>query len=578
MRKTIKNLKKVYNFGKQYKKNMIAFCLLSLIFIFVNVIYPIFTARQLTTLTEGLFNELLTATLIVLVFNILNAIKTLIIRKNAQIFFRGTFKKLQLAVSKEILKIKVKDLDKNSSGVFIERLNQDCTELSHIFTMGVGHLTGLLTNIGVFIAVFIVNRWVFLYYLICSLIVTYIYMIKVEKINKKDKILRKQREKNIGLTGELVRGVRDIKMLNARSSFIKEIENSINEVSNKHFAMRNVEMYYNLIISITTSIFEALLLVLLIYLITINNINVATAVVLYSYRNNIMTNLMEKLGALLEELKTFNLSCARVFSMFNEKEFKKEKFGTKHLDKVEGNFEFKNVAFGYDDKKNVLNGLSFKVKANETVAFVGRSGVGKTTIFNLLCKMYDVGAGEITIDGVNIDELDEDSIRGNITIISQNPYIFNMSIKDNLKLVKSDLTEEEMIEACKLACLDDYISSLPNKYDTIVGEGGVTLSGGQRQRLAIARAFIQKTEIILFDEATSALDNETQTKIKQAIDNLKNEYTILIIAHRFSTIINCDRINFIEDGKVLAAGTHDELLKSCPSYKHLYESEIKEND
>ena len=189
--------------------------------------------------------------------------------------------------------------------------------------------------------------------------------------------------------------------------------------------------------------------------------------------------------------------------------------------------------------------------------------------------MYDVDKGKITIDGVDIKKLDEDSIRGNITIISQNPYIFNLSIRDNLKLVKSDLTDDEMIEACKLACLDEFISSLPEGYDTVVGEGGVNLSGGQRQRLAIARAFIQKTEIILFDEATSALDNDTQSKIQQAIDNLKNEYTILIIAHRFSTIINCDRIYFIEDGKVIATGNHDELLKNCKSYKDLYESEIK---
>lgn len=577
MKETFKNLKKVYYYGKNNRNNMIVFCLLSLIFIFVNVIYPIFTARQLTSLTNGIFEQLITVSLIILVFDILSAIKTLIIRKNTQIFFRGTFKKLQLAVSKEILKIRIKDLDENSSGVFIERLNQDCTELSHIFTMGVGHLTGVLTNIGVFVAVFIINKWAFIFYLICSFIVTYFYIIKVKKVNYKDKILRSKREKNIGLTSELVRGVRDIKMLNANESFIKEIEKSINDVSNKNFDMRNTDIKYNLLIDISTSIFKALLILLLIYLVSNNIVNVATAVVLYSYKNNIMINLMEKIGALLEELKTFNLSCNRVFAMFEETEFKKEKFGDIHLDKVNGNFEFKNVVFGYDEDKNILDHLSFKVNANETVGFVGKSGVGKTTIFNLLCKMYDVNNGEILIDDVNINELDEDSIRGNITIISQNPYIFNMSIKENLELVKSDLTEKEMKEACKLACLDDYIESLPDKYNTVVGEGGVTLSGGQRQRLAIARAFIQKTEIILFDEATSALDNDTQSKIQKAIDNLKSEYTILIIAHRFSTIVNCDRIYFIEEGKVIDSGSHDELIRKCSSYKYLYESEIKNN-
>ena len=153
-----------------------------------------------------------------------------------------------------------------------------------------------------------------------------------------------------------------------------------------------------------------------------------------------------------------------------------------------------------------------------------------------------------------------------------------MSIKDNLKLVKNDLTEEEMVEACKLACLDEYISSLPNKYDTVVGEGGVNLSGGEKQRLAIARAFLQKTEIILFDEASSALDNETQAKIQQAIDNLQKDYTILMIAHRLSTIKNADRILLLDGGKIKAEGTHKELLKNSKLYKSLYEKEITKKD
>ena len=189
-----------------------------------------------------------------------------------------------------------------------------------------------------------------------------------------------------------------------------------------------------------------------------------------------------------------------------------------------------------------------------------------------------MNSGEIFIENTNINELDEESIRGNITIISQNPYIFNLSIRDNLKLVKKDLTDEEIKEACKIACLDDFIDSLPKKYDTILGEGGVALSGGQKQRLAIARAFVQKTKIILFDEATSALDNETQYKIQKAIDNLKEEYTILIIAHRLSTIVNCDKIMVIEDGKIASLGTHKELLEKSLTYKKLCETEMLENN
>jgi ABC-type multidrug transport system fused ATPase/permease subunit len=304
-----------------------------------------------------------------------------------------------------------------------------------------------------------------------------------------------------------------------------------------------------------------------------NQVAVASALIIYNYSNRI-TSIVYYIGKLLDELQDFNLSTNRIKAIISDPKFEKEHFGCIHLDKVNGDFEFKNVTFSYD-KKKVLDKINFKVNANETVAFVGKSGTGKTTIFNLLCKMYDIDSGEITIDGININNLDKESIRGNITIISQNPYIFNLSIKDNLKLVKNDINDKEIQEACKLACLDEFINSLPDKYDTIIGEGGVNLSGGQKQRLAIARALIQKTEIILFDEATSALDNETQSEIQNAINNLKGEYTILIVAHRLSTVIDSDKIFVVDNGKVVDSGTHKELLKKCDEYKKLYEKDLK---
>ena len=268
------------------------------------------------------------------------------------------------------------------------------------------------------------------------------------------------------------------------------------------------------------------------------------------------------------------MAATRVFEVIDDEKFKKEIFGNKVIDKINGDFEFRNVSFSYNEDKVVLKNISFKIHANETVAFVGKSGSGKSTIFSLLNRLYLIDSGEILIDNVNINDLTKDSIRNNMSIITQNPYIFNFSIRDNLKLVKDDMTDEEMVEACKLACLHDFIMTLKDGYDTIVGEGGITLSGGQRQRLAIARALLKKTEIILFDEATSALDNETQASIQKAINNMKGEYTILIIAHRLSTVIDSDRIILIDDGKILDEGTHNELFENNEFYRNLYEKEL----
>lgn len=572
MKETLQNLKKVYKYGRKYKRALIYQIICCIVFITFNIILPIITAKQLVYLTDNLFEQLFLATIMVLVINIITHLFRVLLRRNTQIFFRGTTRDLQIALGKEILKIEVSEIDKNSTGTFVQRLGSDTDELSRIFTMGMGHLTGILTDIGIFVAVFIINKAVFLFYLVASLFLTFVHLIKVKKVGDRDVLFRKQRDKTTGLSTELIRGVRDIKMLNAKDSFMLNLEKNIDDMTEKQFKMRNIEMDFNCLIGIIQSIFEFFIVIILVYLIQVDVLLVANAIVLFSYRTRLLTNLMEKTGDLLTEIKSFNISSKRVFSILENREFKKEKFGKKRLEIVDGNFEFEDVYFSYEEKE-VLKGLSFKIRANETVAFVGKSGAGKTTIFSLLCKMYSVNKGNIKIDGEDIDNLDEFSIRNNITIISQNPYIFNMSIKDNLRLVKEDVSDEEIKKACRLACLDDYIEALPDKYDTVVGEGGITLSGGQRQRLAIARAFIQETEIILFDEATSALDNETQAKIQTAINNLKENYTILIIAHRLSTIINSDRILVIDEGKIVGEGSHLELLKNNKIYKKLYESE-----
>lgn len=578
MKETITNLKKVMEFGKKYKKAFYAQIFCCVVFVAANIILPILGSKQLLYLTDNIYKELFYTSLLILAIAIFNAFVRVFLRRNTQIFFRGVARDIQVKLGNEILKIEVSDIDKNTTGKFVQRIGSDTNELSHIFTMGMGHITGLISNIGIFVAVFVINKIAFLYYLLVTLILTIIYLIKVRKFNQKDKEFRMQNDKTMGLSTELIRGVRDIKMLNARKSFMEEIERNINLLSLKMFEMRNTENDFDCLINIVQIIAEFGLVILLILLIKSNLLAISYAVIVFSYRTRLLTNLMEKVGDLLSELKSFNLSSNRVFSILENKEFKKESFGKKHINNIKGNFEFSNVDFSYDNGKKVLDGMSFKIKENETVAFVGKSGAGKTTIFSLLCKLYNIEKGKIKIDGIDINELDEESIRGNITIISQNPYIFNMSIKDNLRLVKENVTDEEIKEACRLACLDDYIESLPDKYDTIVGESGVILSGGQRQRLAIARAFIQNTKIILFDEATSALDNETQSKIQKAIDNLKNDYTILIIAHRLSTIKGCDKIYLIEDGKVNGIGTHEELLKNNKPYKRLYESEIDDED
>ena len=578
MKEFFSNLKFVWQYAKDQKAKLIKYILCNFVVVIISVVVPIISANIIIYLTDSMFYQLLMMASVLCLLELLRNMLNYFSRYYSMIIFRESFIKIQTALGKNILRLENKIIDSNSSGVFIQRLTTDTSRLADIFNVLNLYLSRILINLGIFIAVFIISFRAFIYLIVMVIVLYLIERRRVRIYNSKDKEFRKQNEKVTGFVSEIVRGLRDIKMLHSEDSFSSELHSQVEELNQSRYLMMQVNNRYNCLRFCLQDVFHLGLIFLLVYLIMTGNLAVANGLVIHNYQGRV-TSIIDILGILLQSIKDFNLSCSRVFAIMYSDQFSKEKFGSRHLDKVNGDFCFSHVNFHYDsNNRKVLDNLSFEVHANETVAFVGKSGAGKSTIFNLLCKMYNVDSGSITIDGVDISLLDRESIRGNITIISQSPYIFHLSIRDNLRLVQPDMTEEEMINACKLACIHEFIMSLPDGYDTIVGEGGVNLSGGERQRLAIARAFLQKTEIILFDEATSALDNETQREIQKAISNLKKDYTILIIAHRLSTIINSDRILFIEDGKIIGEGRHKELLKKCPSYRELYEAELKNNE
>ena len=572
-KKFFHNLKFIWSYSKQDKKYLFFIVILNIILVSLYIISPILSAKVIINITNNLVAQLILVAIMIMVINTLINIFNYLCSICGNKIRRNSLKNIKIDIGKDILKIENNCLDKNTSGTFIQRINNDTNNLSGVFDSLLGNVFTVIKNIGVFVAIFLVSKVVCLY-LIISLIIIFIIQKKcTDKEMKEEKINRKYNDNVTGFIGEMVRGTRDIKMLNCEDDFISKLDNKIGESNDYFFKTKTHALNHTLMINIIKNSIDLLLLLLLGFLMLNNYFIPTMAVILYNYSTVVKRSIFT-LDSLFNMIKEVNLSCERLKEVIDDDKFAKENFGNIHLKTFNGNFEFRNVSFAYQDKK-VLNNINFKINSNEMVAIVGKSGAGKTTIFNLICKMYNVDNGSILLDGLNINELDKDSIRGNITIISQNPYIFNASIEDNLKMVKKDLTEKEMIEACQMAVLDDYINTLPDKYQTIIGENGLNLSGGQRQRLAIARAFIQKTKIILFDEATSALDNETQYKIQESIEKMNGKYTIIIIAHRLSTIKNADRILVLDKGKIIAEGKHHELLNNCLDYKKLYETEIE---
>ena len=293
-----------------------------------------------------------------------------------------------------------------------------------------------------------------------------------------------------------------------------------------------------------------------------------------SYANQ-YTKPFNEISGVISEVQSAFASFKRVVTLLEEPNEVDE--GTNEIVLPIDKVEFRHVEFSYVKEQQLITDFNLTIKQGQKVAIVGPTGCGKTTMINLLLRYYDPVSGGIYIDDVNTLDIKKNSLRKAYGLVLQDTWIFRGTVRENIAYAKPEATLEEVIEAAKLAHAHSFIKRLPDGYDTVIGEGGINLSGGERQRLAIARALVQKTEIILFDEATSALDNETQANIKKAIDNMKNEYTILIIAHRLSTVIDCDRILFLDEGKIKAEGTHKELLSNCKNYRSLYEAELKNN-
>ncbi len=270
------------------------------------------------------------------------------------------------------------------------------------------------------------------------------------------------------------------------------------------------------------------------------------------------------------------MAMERVFGLMEATPAITSKPNAKKLEKIEKGIEYKDVCFEYVPGKPVLKHINLKVNIGETVAFVGNSGGGKTTMVNILPRFYDIKSGSLTIDGIDVRDYELNSLRDKIAIVFQDNFLFSGTIRENILLGKEDATKEQLDKAVKYACLEEFIKTLEKGLDTEIGERGVLLSGGQKQRIAIARAFIKDAPIVILDEATSALDNKSEAVVQQAIDNLMKDRTVFIIAHRLSTVRNADKIVVVNYGEIVETGTHDELLKQENSiYASLYKTQLK---
>ena len=575
LKESFKNFRRTFKYAKEERKQFILFLSFSLLVAITGAVFPVLSAQIVVNITNSFFLKVIIVAIALFFVQNIRNISNYFTNKCTQLFLRKTLLEMNTDVAEKAVKLKMKEIENKSTGLFIDRISNDSNNMVNTLLNLNVYITEIIANIGVLFAIFIISKIMFLYVLLSLILLYLIEKVRMNLYYKQDKKYRELRENNVGIISELIRGIRDIKVLNIERNFIRKTKEKIEYANDERFKMANNSNKFRLLSDTIQEIILFIFIILGILLVAKDLLTASNLVVLYMYQDRIYYNLLFYITNLIDQIKNFNLSSNRVYEVIDDNTMEKEKFGDKKKEKLKGNIEFKNVSFSYNNNDMILENLSFKINENETVAIVGKTGSGKSTILSLIDKLYEINSGKITIDNIDINDFDKDSLRNNISIITQSPYIFNFTIKENLSLVKPNMTKTEMINACSLASLHEFIVSLPNGYDTILGEDGINLSGGQRQRLAIARALLKDTEIILFDEATSALDNTTQKEIMEAINNMKGKYTIIIVAHRLSTIKNSDRIIFIENGKVKSEGTHEQLIKKCKEYKNLYESEIE---
>lgn len=517
------------------------------------------------------------AVAVLLLIYIINFVDSLIFDRYGRIYMErcanNIMEKIGCAVYEKVGLLPARAFEEKSSGEFINRITSDSSTIADSFRQILRITISLLTCAIVFVYICF-NSWIVALEVIIYLVLFYIISHKyLPSIKEKQKEINKEKDRAVAEVSESVRGIREIRALGIRKSMNDNFKNIVRNIYFKINKQMITERNYNAWIYILNCTLEFIIFTTCILLIINKAGSFAffMAMTYYVYRFMNTIELMMNLSTSIQKMK---VSIERLSEILDNKLYKDEKFGIVSKTDILGNIEFKNITFKYpNEEKEIFEEFNLTIPTGKKVAIVGKSGQGKTTIFNLLLRYFDSDTGVILVDDIPIEDFTEDSLRENIAIIRQEPFIFNKTILENLKIIDPYMSLKKIRNACKLAEIDEYIMSLPNKYDTMIGEGGINLSGGQKQRLAIARALLKNSKIILFDEATSALDNENQSKIKQAIDNLVKDHTIIIVAHRLSTIIDADVIYLIDGGKVVASGTHKQLLKKSLIYKNLYINE-----
>lgn len=544
----------------------------------IGIVYPIITRKMLNELIPQREYRLI-------IFLGLTLLMLYVIRMLLRYFiqYQGHMMgvKMQAQMRREMFehleKLSYSFYDKHETGKIMSRMTNDLMDISELAHHGPENI--IITSISVltsFVYLGFIDWWLTLLIFICiPFMLVVVYLLRTRMRNAFMKSRQSIAQINASLENS-ISGIRVTKAFtNAEKEKVKFEKGNSEFVEARRDAYKAMGQFHSTT-SFITDVFNVVVLIgggLFLYADKINFGDYSAFIVSV----NIFLTPVTTLINFMEQYQNGVTGFERFVEIMDTEP---EKDSTDAVDagRLEGHIEFKNVSYGYDAENDVLKNVNLNIEKGEKFALVGPSGGGKTTICHLIPHFYDVEAGSILIDGKDINSFTRESLRRNIGIVQQDIYLFNASIRDNILYGREDASDDEVIEAAKRANIHDYIMSMPEGYDTQIGERGVRLSGGQKQRLSIARVFLKNPSILILDEATSALDNTTEIMIQKSLDELCKDRTTLVVAHRLSTVKNADVIAVVSEGKIVEQGNHNELMEFNGMYQKLYSLQFREEN
>lgn len=491
----------------------------------------------------------------------------------------GYAKKLRSSISEKINKLPLKFFDHNLSGDILSRVTNDVDTIAQSLNNSLSTLVSSITLfIGSIIMMFVTNYIMAITAIVSSLIGFILMFIILNKSQRYFTARQRELGKLNGYIEEIYSGLNVVRSCNAKDETINEFDKLNDKLYDCNRKSQFLSGLMQPIMGFIGNFSYVAVCIVGALLVSKSMISFGVIVAFIMYVR-LFTNPLSQIAQAMTSMQSTAAASERVFGLLEEVEMDSENDITKKLDKhkVKGNIEFKNVKFGYDKDKIIINDFTAKVKAGEKIAIVGPTGAGKTTMVNLLMKFYDINDGDILIDGTSIKELKRDNIHSLFTMVLQDTWLFNGTVKENIIYNQKHVSNKKVEDVCKVVGVDHFIKTLPNGYDSIISDND-SVSSGQRQLLTIARGMISDSPFLILDEATSNVDTRTEELVQKAMDKLMENKTSFIIAHRLSTIKNADLILVMKDGNIIEQGNHNELMKKNGFYANLYNSQFEKTN